>query len=104
MRKFGNHHATFGMLLLQIQDVLSVTAHYTVPTLTTIDLYKANKEDNDCCYYLHCPNLNYTVVPSTDNDEKNAIDYTQTYKVRKSYPPISTKITSSGMQVWPPLS
>jgi len=43
-------------------------------------IVKTNKNDPDCCYYLHCPTLNYTVVPSTANDYANAEDYTTKYK------------------------
>ncbi len=28
----------------------------------------------DCCYYLHCPSLDYRVKPDTANDRKNAED------------------------------
>jgi len=43
-------------------------------------IVKTNTGDPECCYYLHCPNLNYTVVPTTDNDVANAQDYTTKYK------------------------
>ena len=31
--------------------------------------------DPDCCYYLHCPTFNYTVVPDPTNDRINAENY-----------------------------
>ena len=31
--------------------------------------------DPDCCYYLHCPTLNYRVVPDPTNDRINAQEY-----------------------------
>ena len=40
-----------------------------------------NQDDPDCCYYLHCPTLNYTVVPNPENDRLNAEDFTKKYKV-----------------------
>jgi hypothetical protein len=43
-------------------------------------LVKANPTDPECCYYLHCPNLNYTVVPNPENDRLNALEYTQHYQ------------------------
>jgi len=47
-------------------------------------IMKTNPRDPDCCYYLHCPTLNYTVVPSTKNDYANAEDFTKTYKKNSS--------------------
>jgi len=43
-------------------------------------LVKANPTDPECCYYLHCPNLNYTVVPNPENDRLNALEFTQHYQ------------------------
>ena len=43
-------------------------------------IQKKNPNDPDCCYYLHCPNFNYTVVPDPTNDRANAEDYLNRYK------------------------
>jgi len=45
---------------------------------------KAKDSDPDCCYYLHCPTLDYRVVPSMDNDYANADDFTKTYMGNKT--------------------
>lgn len=47
-------------------------------------LVKANPRDPDCCYYLHCPSFNYSVVPDPYNDRLNAEDYTHKYQGNSS--------------------
>jgi len=38
----------------------------------------------DCCYYLHCPTFNYTVVPTTANDILNFGWYNNSYRTNKT--------------------
>ena len=38
-------------------------------------LFKKRESDPNCCYYLHCPNYDYMVLPDPYNDRKNAEDY-----------------------------
>ena len=43
-------------------------------------MLKRNPRDPDCCYYLHCANLDYPVTPDPVNDERNAEDFNTRYK------------------------
>jgi len=43
-------------------------------------LKKKNKNDPDCCYYLHCATTDYPVTPDPINDIENAKNYQQRYK------------------------
>lgn len=43
-------------------------------------LKKARASDPDCCYYLHCPTLDYRVVPDPTNDRINANNYNTLYR------------------------
>jgi len=43
-------------------------------------LVPKNEGAPSCCYYLHCGNFDYPVVPDTANDVENAKDYTERYQ------------------------
>ena len=51
-------------------------------------IQKKNPADPDCCYYLHCANFDYPVVPDKSNDEENAKDFIERYLNK----PLSKKI------------
>lgn len=40
---------------------------------------KKNPSDPDCCYYLHCPTLDYVITPDPYNDRLNAEEYRDIY-------------------------
>jgi len=43
-------------------------------------LVPKNEGAPSCCYYLHCGNFDFPVVPDTANDVENAKDYMERYK------------------------
>ena len=46
-------------------------------------MFCRNEGAPSCCYYLHCGNFDYPVVPDTANDVENAKDYTERWTKRQ---------------------
>ena len=63
------------------------TFHFHLFTFT----FARNEGAPSCCYYLHCGNFDYPVVPDTANDIENAKDYNERWAdsfVIGAWPPI----------------
>lgn len=61
-------------------------------------LMKANPNDPDCCYYLHCPTFNYTVVPNPANDIENAREVMEYMKRQDREMHMTLSYTSPNLQ------
>ena len=56
-----------------LPPVATFTFHFHLFTFT----FARNEGAPSCCYYLHCGNFDYPVVPDTANDIENAKDYNE---------------------------
>ena len=67
--------ATFSLFSVigGLPPVATFTFHFHLFTFT----FARNEGAPSCCYYLHCGNFDYPVVPDTANDIENAKDYNE---------------------------
>jgi hypothetical protein len=79
-----NHFRPFGGPEVPMQTYLHWMQQHGILFSNVMGLgqriQKSNPKDPDCCYYLHCPTTNYTVVPTTANDVDNANDLKTHYQ------------------------